>query len=666
VEKIFLKPSFREVLHKGSEPDVFFDILSYSGSTTQEKNLGSVIVLSYLRQKDDDLSYIVSLVSSLAKREFYSPQSISEQDARTAFERTLKKLNEILVEYFEKKDFTLNLGLAAISGDNLYISRLGKFKVALARNEEYIDILNNVNLFSKDDVQEHQFDNIISGKLKANDKMFCYFPVRTMSSREKVLNPLFVSEKQNDFCKKIDSFAVNSPNFACCGIHININQTKEIPVELNLPSIETPKVELASLSETLDGDISDKSDAPSIPSKETHRKFVDVEPAIDPAPTNVIRAEMSVAKRNNIFASIVSKMFSFSFLKRKHRYAVIGRTKNNNYRWVMLGLIIVAVGIGGWMIVKNSGNSVETDLVARANEFLQSARSRLTQNNSRDARVILYQALASISGATGKNISAVRDELSKTLNIIDQVSEKKPEQILNFSENNPGIFLVASSGSTIYAVGNSNLLLSVNAGKVSELGQISFAPKYISADNSFVSVFDGNSKVMAYDIKKNKLSEYILKDPAESIDSSFFMNNLYILSGKEIVKYADVTTGNVKRTSWGNVETDDNLNSFSIDGNIYALSTNGAIIDMLKGKKQSEYSLSVTPKNDSKLYTSKDLPFLYLSVISDNRVYVFDKTSGSLKVTYDLSSIGDTNSIAISSDGTIIISAASSLWQIKP
>src|SRR3989344_8465040 len=224
MEKITLKPNVKELIYKNGEDNVHFDVLSYQGVSGQEKMLGLLFILGHIKYSEEDLSYAVSLISSLAKREYYSEQSIQEQNGKKAFEHTLKKLNEVLDDFFKNKNFKLDIGLAVISGDNIFISRLGKFKIALARDGKYIDILNNVDLFSKDAEGEKQFSNIISGKIQPDDKIFAYFPSRSITSREKLLNDIFVKEDQEGFGQKIAHLAANATNFSCCGIHIDMRK----------------------------------------------------------------------------------------------------------------------------------------------------------------------------------------------------------------------------------------------------------------------------------------------------------------------------------------------------------------------------------------------------------------------------------------------------------
>ncbi|HEY4500462.1 MAG TPA: hypothetical protein VJH25_01580, partial [Candidatus Paceibacterota bacterium] len=230
MEKITLKPVVKELLFKNEEPNTHFDVLSYEGANNQEKSLGSLYLIGHIKYEEEDLGYLVSLVSSIARREYYSDSAIRQQDSRKSFENTLKKLNEVLEDFFVNNKLTLNVGLLAIAGENIFISKLGKFKVGLARAGEYIDVLNNVSLFSKSGATETQFSNIISGRVQSGDKIFAYFPARPITIREKSLNAVLVGESQQAFGDKIAQLASTVEGFNCCGVHIVLDQIKEIPV----------------------------------------------------------------------------------------------------------------------------------------------------------------------------------------------------------------------------------------------------------------------------------------------------------------------------------------------------------------------------------------------------------------------------------------------------
>lgn len=418
------------MVFKGSEPDVQFDAASYAGATNQEKNLGALFVLSHLKQKGEDLNYLVSLISSLAKREFYSPEALAGQNPKQAFERTLKKLNEVLEDFFKNKEFQLNLGLAAIAGENIYIARLGKFKVALARDGEYIDILNNLDLFNKDRQSETQFSNIISGKLKSNDKLFAYFPIRPVTSREKMLNPLFLAQNQNDFGQKLAVLADSANNFACCGVHIAMQEIKEIPV-FPVPSVPAPN-------------LSSVPAAMPLPNAE-----ITTSAEISAPGRSALQREVAVTKRNNIFNAAAARL---------HQLRSFGRFGGKSRAKVFfIAALVIVAGFTSWVIFGRAGSSETRTAYNQASANLKLARSKLTQNQPQEARTLLYSAIAQIADLNDKKIAAVASDINQTLDTLDRVSDKQPTPA---TDANPAqLFANIVPGALQETVGNQSAAL---------------------------------------------------------------------------------------------------------------------------------------------------------------------------------------------------------------
>ena len=256
MERISSKPIAQELIFKTPEENVFFDVLSASSNQEQEKFLGSLYVIGHVKYESEDMGYLVSLISSLAKREYYS-QAANTDNPKTAFEHALKKLNEVLEEFFQNKKFNLNIGLLIVAGESIYLSKLGKFKVFLAREGEIIDIFNNVDLFQKDHIEEKEFSNIISGKTKINDTMLAFFPSRSLASREKQLKEILLQNPQAEFFNKIKGVNESAKNFSCCGVHIEIKKIiddavthKTIPTVDPVPEI-SPIPGPANISEAV-------------------------------------------------------------------------------------------------------------------------------------------------------------------------------------------------------------------------------------------------------------------------------------------------------------------------------------------------------------------------------------------------------------------------------
>lgn len=662
MEKITLKPTVKELIYKSGEENVHFDVLSYQGTSAQEKMLGSFFVLGHIKYAEENMAYTVSLISSLAKREYYSEASLREQNAKSAFEHTLKKLNEVLDDFFQNKNFKLNIGLAVISGENIYISCLGKFKIALARGGKYIDILNNVELFSKDSEGEKQFSNIISGKIQPDDKIFAYFPSRSITVREKQLNDIFVKENQDGFSQKIAHLAANATNFSCCGVHIDIKQIKEIPIE---------KISLAAQTQSpaakdkirLNVQEEEKTQEQDIA---THAPEMNTEKE----QSRIIPAEFLVSKRSTVFT-----MLAGCFQK----LASMGRwnTRARRHIFFLISAVIL-IPILAFVLLKTGSSGADKNIIRQASENLKLAQSRITQNNLKDARSLLQASLANLGVFSNKKAEDAKRQLNQTLDGIDRVSDKQPTLFADPTASNKDFkanFITALQDH-VYTVDTNGMIFVISPNEISQLSQTKTNPQFtptplgvwgfVFSDLYFISVFNSSDTFSAYDLKTAKTNTYSLKEPAQATDAVLYESNLYTLSGNTIYKYTDATTGRTKRTVWVSDSASGNLTAITADGNIYALSSDGKLIKYFKGKKTGELDLQVIPASGSRLFTYKGSAFIYLADKTNKKVYVFDKETGSLKTAYKLDHAGAIQDILISPAGSAwILSADNKIWVIK-
>src|SRR3989344_3329812 len=239
MEKIFLKPTQTEILVKGSQKEGHLDVFSYDyGSDDIKRKLGNLYIIGNAQQNVDtpndsvakeglgesDVAYITSLIASLAKREYYSNLDVSPKEA---FSATLKKINDVVDEFFVNKDVKINIGIFTLAGENINISKIGKFKILLARDDKTIDILNNIDLFTKEKVEEKEFSHVISGRIAHGDKILAFYPGRLITVREKTIKDNFLKLNAEQFVEKIDAIKEEKADFACAVLYINLNRVKE-------------------------------------------------------------------------------------------------------------------------------------------------------------------------------------------------------------------------------------------------------------------------------------------------------------------------------------------------------------------------------------------------------------------------------------------------------
>src|SRR3989344_3816175 len=235
MERIYLKPTCREVLHKDTGKEGHLDLFAYDYETDEAKRkLGNLYLVGNVQMpaegetaSENDVTYVTNLVASLAKREYYADPDLAPKEA---FSLALKKVNDVVGEFFTNKDIKINIGIFAIAGEQINISKLGKFKIILSREDKNIDILNNVDLFTKERVQEKEFSHVVSGRVAAGDKIFAYYPGRLMTAREKYLKEYLLELTGDQLLEKINSIKHEKPDFSCAALYIGLAKTKALAI----------------------------------------------------------------------------------------------------------------------------------------------------------------------------------------------------------------------------------------------------------------------------------------------------------------------------------------------------------------------------------------------------------------------------------------------------
>ncbi len=652
MDKITLKPSSQELLFKNGEANTHYDVFVYEGVNTLEHLLGTLYIIAHIKYGDEDLSYVISLITSVAKREYYAEQSLQEQNPKTAFERTLRKLNEILEDFFETKDIKLNIGLAVITSDVMYVSYLGKFKVALARANEYVDILNTVQ--RTNDITD-KFSNVISGRLRADDKIFAYCPTKSLTAmRERTLNNVFVKDGQAVFQEHIAGLAASVNNFACCGVHIAIDQLREAsltPAPVQTGAIlattsagATPIASMASAHALNTKAVIDE------PYKSAPRPQFSEQPKI-------IAADISVAKRRSLLTGITSGYRALSRIS----------NMNNKNKMAVFGIIAVAVIIPVTAVIFFTSGPSGTIKTAytQAGEKIKLAQAELAKSNERGARTLLMGALSQVAGIDNQKAVSVGQQAEAQLDTLDKISDQQPLVAFDFSAlPSTSVTGIAMSDKGIVTTTLTAIGIASEQGISSPLAK-NIVEKYIFGTKTGAVLFDGNALLNLYSAEKNKIWDSTLENMRTTTATALYGGNLYTLSDGIVYKYADAATGSVKRESWGPVEG--NVTSITVDGNLYTLTKDGLLGVYFKGKKTGSLPLSLIPSEKSFLVPTPGSDSLYLADPTTKKIYAINKSSGAIVTAYKFTAINNIQSVAIASNGTIYVLASDNkIWELKP
>ncbi|MBI2062267.1 MAG: hypothetical protein HYT64_01040, partial [Candidatus Yanofskybacteria bacterium] len=424
MEKIFLKPTHKEILVKGSKKEGHLDLFSYDYSSDENKRkLGNLYIIGNVQQNTGDLTdsnheektgepdstYVTNLVASLAKREYYSSPDLSPKEA---FSATLKKINDVVDEFFVNKDVKINIGIFALAGDNINISKIGKFKIILARDDKNIDILNNIDLFTKERVEEKEFSHVISGKIASGDKILAFYPGRLAIAREKTIKENFLKLNTEQFLEKIDAIKEEKADFAYAALCINLNRVKEPAIVPKAAKVfpravikDFDDIQLVKASEAAERE----------PAKQNDRQPENI--TSEPELPRIIRSEFALGKKDNPLAVAIGKIKMF-----------LPKRQNKIVFFISLGVVVLA---GAWTVktlfLVSPVQKQTANAVSEARDNIKLAKTKLSQNDLLGARKLLLSSISGINSVTTSNKTEdAKSEILKLLDNMDNATEASP------------------------------------------------------------------------------------------------------------------------------------------------------------------------------------------------------------------------------------------------
>lgn len=680
VYKILNKSSIKELL-VGNRTDgkSSFDVIT-GGNNPKDEALGRLCLVGQVSSEgDEDINYLVSLLGSLAKREYYSREALKEGSPRKSFERTLVKLNEVLENFFASDKLSVNVGLLAIADGELMTSKLGKFKVGLARDGEYIDVINNVDLFRKDPSSSLQFSNIISGPIKKQDKIIAFIPTKSTSTREKTLRSNFLQNDQSQFYAKIDKISQDSENFSLCGVHIDIAETR-------IQDIAEDIKQTSAKSEIYDNQVKDRYEdvnAYAISYKEdsevissTYKK-VDTEAGKEdisakPVIKDLGETSSQIIELDNSYPSMLPTAVTYSskgatgasvriaklILILKNFLPNINLPGLNKINFKLVAIVIV-VGISASLFfimpTKEAKALKEFGLVKA--QLIES----LNSGDLKKAKETSDNALNIISPFQSKEADLARASIAELFDKAEKRDSKMPELFRDFSQQltSGTITNIEISGDEIITVSSDKDIARSKTDSLTQVGSIKHNPAswILAGKNKILSLEDGknlrilniNEKVEITD--SNEISE-------EMYSPVVFGTNIYAVSRKDsqIYKIDNGTKGGFKLTKWNKDTLNGKPSSIAIDGSIYALIPSESVIKVLfKGTSQNEIKINFDITDSSQIFTLEESSDLVIFVPERKLVYIVDKTSGSLNRSYSLASIETIKDFKLGSDNSIYI-----------
>ena len=668
MEKVFINPVAKEILLKGNAKEGPVDLFTYDTEQRNASNgsaLGTLYVIGNIQPgvtveatntEDVDVGYVLNLVASLAKREYYSNKELSPKDA---FSNSLKKINSVVEEFFKKKDTKINIGIFAIAGDQIHISKLGKFKILLARDGKNIDILNNIDLFDKELTQEKEFSNIISGKVAEGDKILAFYPNRTTTAREKSFRDYLLNSSQDEFATQLAVIKEAKPDFACAAIHIDIQKLTE---EATAPRIQPKELQ----EEVTPDNESVEQVIPVALTEERKEPKVQVVSKLSPEPTlpKIIPSEFAKGKRELAFSKHVRHFKNMNITPKIKMFAMGG---------IAVVALVSIVGLKSFVFVSASTKELNK-IVAQAQENLKTAEEKKGQSDFIGARSLLVGSLSALTqgesaNGSSKKADEAKAQLIASLDSMDNAVDAKLESPIEIPADSGTATLLTSAGNNFYVYleqGGSDSIAKVAEGTLSGMTPVNdISPTLIFTNDVYISVVDSSAKKISnFSIAKSTVSNKTFSSE-DLLNADMSQDNLYGLTPTGIFKITEAALGHTDSQPWlaSGTTIAPEASLIAVDGNIYTLSKNGTLTTYYKGKEKSKVTTAVSPDAGSLLLTNDSSKNLYLVNLATSRIYIVDKVSGTVSKTLKINSAQKLQSVTLGSDDTVYVLSGNKIWK---
>lgn len=661
---------------KGDASEGHLDAFSYDpGSDENAKRLGSLFVVGHVHHSTDDLSYSVNLIAALAKREYYATPGIAP---REAFSRTLKKVNEVVEDFFKHEGLAVNIGVFAIAGEQIFLSRLGKFKLLLARDNRVVDVFNNVDLFDKEHIEQKQFSSVVSGKVSASDRLLAFYPNKPLAARERYLKDYLVKLSPAEFSDKLHEIKTSKADFVCAAVHINLQKVTEIasapsiqPQELKQPPGEATTVLASKKHKPSDKKHEEKEpvEMPKLASSSLDQN-IEQENKIEPvtiAPTEmprIISTEFSLGKKTAHWQTLLRRSGLLS-LSRRNTAILVGAVAV-----IIAGGALIARGV----FLTSPETKAARAAISRAQTALENAQASASQEKILEARQLLNTALLELAGVpekekNNKDVTESAASIMQALDEIDNAQEATPSLAYEIPAE-LGNAALLSFGDSMFAGVNSVdgfHVVAIASGSVEKTYDVKeFAPTRLFAEAKTWGAFDPSSGNLAT-LRSSKTNKYAISGAGSAIDANLYGDNLYVLSADGITRITDAALGKQDRTSWlaSDVSLPADPMLMTIDGSVYVMGKDGTLSIYYRGKKTGQFSTGLAPKAGNLLTTSADSGLLYLVDRELNRIHVLDKKTGTLAKTIKISGGNKINDVAVDADGSVFfLTKDNKVWKI--
>lgn len=615
-----------DFLFVGKDEGSFVENYAYDLGEGGEKN-GKVFICLEIGQNNVDPDKVGEIIFDGMRRVFFADR---EADGYERFEEALKAVNTAVAEYQKDRGNEwigkLNVLIAAVVGDQLYLTQTGEAEAYLVRKRFITTI--------SDDLQESEsedlFTNIASGDLEPGDFV--------LMSTTRLLR--YVSK--NDLAKQIGGPLTNSM------LAIEDFLRGEVISKIGLIGIQSTEAPKMDEGEKVIEEVYAHS---------REESFSDAAPeSRGKINLKTVTEKLKMGKIKNFVGDslfgVKGKIRDFSTdddgrgsrrPRSSNPWSFSNWGKDKILIAIIALIVILTLGVG-WLRSKADEDmriqTLANDLV-QIREQINSAITTGQFDKDRAGEMLNDAEQKAIEVLnSGYHKSKARDLLDMILDTRDQldgVMHPEVEELadLSMKRSNVSALGLVSLNKQLYAY-EYNALYPILANEVQDPLTIDDNESVISAayydDKESVLFFTESGKVIEY--KDDRMSFL------QTTDDSFkkgnviksFSNRIYVLDpeGNQVWRYTrrrDTFDGAQAYINDSSVDIS-NAIDLAIDGSVYVLGSDGYITRLFQGGKE-DFPISKQPVkgvvNPTKIFTEVDMNQIYMLEGNENRVLVYNK-----------------------------------------
>ncbi len=582
-----------ELYFNPKEESKIAESFKYKPKDAYERKLGRIYMVGEISNPEKKDSSLLQNIFYIAKETYYKDTSLSSE---SALKKTLKEINEFIRE--RKYSGKLDIVLLVAKNFHIYLGKIGAAKIFLLNEKSIKDISKEI-----EDSQGNLFSNMISGKIKRNDKLaILTSTVYRFFEKGKLLPEIAKKSFNENVAEKISS--LQKEKFSDISGIAFILDRKFLLADKNQKIVSRKRKKRFSFKDMFSENVSSLRD-----------KF----------PQSKIKTPLNIGHKIK---------------------TIFPERKNLFLPFLLLGVVILGSIIIG--IEKNARKINEKEKISTIEENFLEAKKR---NNI----PLMTNALLELEDLIEK--SHLEEELQEKyiffknellhissfkkiedINFIKEVEDFSPEKIILVGDE---IYLFSSSSPLlgIMNIPQKTVLSQSLLEKGAELGSSSEEKIYLfSSPNTLFKIEKGDLSSLSLDLSTTEKKFVAL--------SSYLGKPYFLNEEGEIFSSSDVNL-----LKWTKEKENKKSISMAIDGSIFVLGEKNTIHRYYKGVKEEKIEPTLFPPllNPKKICTAKNNPLFILDP-QEMRIVVLEKNGEIIEQLYH-ESFEKVQDMAVSADG---------------